>query len=330
VAPSAGPGWSGPSHLLLRPEQLALHIAPTSGAVGAVVTEVQFHGHDTVVDLVIEQPRHQDLVARVAGATALVPGQHVWVGVEGTGRAWPVDPDASAPETLWASAGNTDTTTRRRPPPVPPGSREPAHARREPIRPSSGARRAGRPGERRRRGRLVVIGAVFVVGGLVVAKLAGGNPSSSTAVGAIVFHVDLETTGRVHLSDHFTDSTTAKGVASCAAAGSDGDQPKVAPHTWFVPTAPFTNTAEIEVGTIARGYHGPGVYPQSALTVGNGVIGIGQEDYNVASPYATSSMTVNADGSGVVRFAHAPGDDDTPGPGFTGGISGTLTWTCSS
>ena len=116
VAPSAGAGWSGPSHLLLRPEQLALHIAPTNGAVGAVVTEVQFHGHDTVVDLVIEQPRHQDLVARVAGATALVPGQHVWVAVEGTGRAWPVDPaDASAPETLWASAGNADTTTASTP-----------------------------------------------------------------------------------------------------------------------------------------------------------------------------------------------------------------------
>jgi len=172
--------------------------------------------------------------------------------------------------------------------------------------------------------------AVAVAGVLLFLALHGGSSSSPSAVGPVVFHGDVQTTGRVTMSDSFTDTATAKGVSSCAQAAQRGDRPSVGPGIWSVPTPPFDNTVEIEVGTIGRGYHGPGSYPQSALVLGDGVMGIGQEDYNLASPYAKATMSVRADGSGVVTFVHAPGDDDVPGPGFHGGISGTISWTCSS
>jgi hypothetical protein len=41
-------------------------------------------------------------------------------------------------------------------------------------------------------------------------------------------------------------------------------------------------------------------------------------------------MSVNADGSGNVAYAHVPGDDDSPHRGWHGGISGIIAWTCTS
>jgi hypothetical protein len=174
----------------------------------------------------------------------------------------------------------------------------------------------------------VVLGGIAFLLFVILRLVTGG--SSASDIGPVVFHVDVKTSGRVRLSDQFVDTTTAKGVASCARAAKGGDRPSVAPGTWVVPTAPFSNTVEIEVGTIARGYHGPGNYSQSVLQLGNGVLGIGVEDYDLVSSYASSAMTVNADGSGTVRFRNAPGDDDRPTAGWHGGITGTISWTCSS
>jgi hypothetical protein len=50
----------------------------------------------------------------------------------------------------------------------------------------------------------------------------------------------------------------------------------------------------------------------------------------VPTPHGTVSMTVDADGSGHVTFTDAPGDDDSPYPGWHGGTSGTIAWTCAS
>jgi len=81
----------GPAQLLLRPEQLALHGEESADAVAAVVVDAQFHGHDTLVELVMDEPGHQALLARVTGDIGFSPGQPVWVEVIGRGRAWSVD-----------------------------------------------------------------------------------------------------------------------------------------------------------------------------------------------------------------------------------------------
>ena len=53
--------------------------------MGAVVVDAQFHGHDTLVDLVVDDAGRQALLARVPGDLVLTPGQPVWVEVVGLG-----------------------------------------------------------------------------------------------------------------------------------------------------------------------------------------------------------------------------------------------------
>ena len=88
---SHGPVADGPAQLLLRPEQLVVHVEQGHDTVGAVVVDAQFHGHDTLVDLVVADADHQALLARVPGTLVLSAGQSVWVGVEGRGRVWSLD-----------------------------------------------------------------------------------------------------------------------------------------------------------------------------------------------------------------------------------------------
>jgi iron(III) transport system ATP-binding protein len=83
------PPPDGQSRLLLRPEQLALHPEPLSDATRATITEVDFHGHDTLAHLKLADAE-ATLIARCRGDLALAPGQDVWVQVVGAGRAWPV------------------------------------------------------------------------------------------------------------------------------------------------------------------------------------------------------------------------------------------------
>jgi hypothetical protein len=120
------------------------------------------------------------------------------------------------------------------------------------------------------------------------------------------------------------------GGPSCARAATHGNRPQMGPNTWLVPTPTLDNPVEIQLGTKARGYHGPGHYPRSAFAQGNGAMDVGPESYDMTSADATASMSVNADGSGSVAFTHVPGDDDNPHRGWHGGISGTIAWTCTS
>lgn len=322
------PEGPAPCQLLLRPEQLVLHSEARPGTVVAVVTDVQFHGHDTLAEIVVEEPSHQELLARVPGSSVLAPGQTVWVGVQGAGRAWALDDgdrglDGSPPVPSISagrsnSRGNAPSAPRQGPEPIGSQSRGDG---------SAAPRRHNRRHRRRMRTLLAVVALALGLG--VTLVLTGGGPSPS-AVGPVAFHARIETTGRVHLSDSFTDTSTAKRVSSCVSAAENGDAPSIAPKAWYAPTPPLGSAVEIEVGTIAQGYRGPGHYPQSAFVLGAGVLAIGSENYNLASTWAKASMTVDADGSGVVNFTHAPGDDDVPGPGWHGGISGTITWTCTS
>jgi hypothetical protein len=172
---------------------------------------------------------------------------------------------------------------------------------------------------------------MFLAGVVLIVVLVLHKGNSASAVGPVVFHANIAITGEITADESFTDKTTAaKKVSSCAQAATDGDRPTMGPRTWVVPTPPLNNTVEIEIGTPTRGYHGPGRYPQSVLAQGNGAMDVGPESYDLTSSDATASMTVNADGSGNVTFTHVPGDDDNPHAGWHGGISGTISWTCTS
>jgi iron(III) transport system ATP-binding protein len=84
-------GVTGPGSLLLRPEQLRLHVDARPDAVSAVVEEIQFHGHDALVRISVggDGPANGGrLYARAPGDLALLPGQLVWVEVLGRGKVW--------------------------------------------------------------------------------------------------------------------------------------------------------------------------------------------------------------------------------------------------
>ncbi len=183
-----------------------------------------------------------------------------------------------------------------------------------------------------KRPRSVKVPAAFVglgVAVLVAVVLSQGG-SSSAVVGPVVFHVTIAVTGDNHVREQFTDKATATNVTSCAEAAAHGNHPQVGPGTWLVPTPTLDNPVEIQIGTSPRGYHGPGRYSQSVLARGNGAMDVGPESYNLTSADATASMTVNGDGSGKVTFTHVPEEDDNPYRGWSGGISGTIAWTCTS
>ncbi len=163
---------------------------------------------------------------------------------------------------------------------------------------------------------------------LVAAVIFRGGGSAST-VGPVVFHADVVFTGEHHGQERFTDRTTAKAVSSCAQAAAHGDSPSKGPNVWQVPTPPLDNAVEIDIGTSPRGYRGPGRYVQGALATGDGAMDVGQESYDLTDPDATASVTVDADGSGHVTFAHVPNDEDDPHRGWHGGISGAIEWTCT-
>jgi len=165
---------------------------------------------------------------------------------------------------------------------------------------------------------------------LLAAVLVGQGASSSSTQGPVVFHATITVTGEIRTKESYTDKRTASHLSSCAQAALHGDRPSMAPDTWLVPTPPLDNAVDIEVGTPARGYHGPGDYPQGVLAQGNGAMDAGPESYDVTSADATTSMYVNTDGSGSVTFTHAPGDDDSPHRGWHGAISGTIAWTCTT
>ncbi len=329
-----GPVADGPAQLLLRPEQLALHLEMRNAAVGAVVVDAQFHGHDTLVDVMIEDPHRQALLARVPGDLVLAPGQQVWVEVQGLGRVLSAEGyDVSVKPSLWipdppAAPGHRSV--------VPRFSGEGFSGEGRDFESSGiGGERLGKskgPTPHRRRYLRVIVGLVSLTVAVVVALLLLNGGSSPSAIGPVVFHGSISITGEIHFSEQFTDPTTAKGERSCTSVAKKGDQP---PNTWQVPAPPlttaaaFASDADVEIGTSTGGYHGPGRYPQSGLGKGDASMEI-TETYFFWDPDATVSMTVRSDGSGAVTFSHVPSDDDRPTRGWHGGIAGTIAWTCTS
>jgi iron(III) transport system ATP-binding protein len=83
------PEPDGPARLLLRPEQLTLHLKATDEAVRASVIELRYHGHEGLAHLMLHRPGGETVLARVSGELVLEQGQAVWVQVIGPARAWP-------------------------------------------------------------------------------------------------------------------------------------------------------------------------------------------------------------------------------------------------
>jgi iron(III) transport system ATP-binding protein len=328
----------GPAQLLLRPEQLVLHLERGHDMVGAVVVDSQFHGHDTMVDLVVDDPTGQALLARVPGDLVLTPGQPVWIEVQGPGRVWSLDGHGAhhhdrhgahhrdghgAHHAERGARSVAEAESLWLPPPDPPAPSAPRVGA-----PGASGPRVAAPPRRRHRKVPIVLLAIGVAVLVAALLMRGGN--NAAAVGPVVFHATLTVSGEIHAQENFTDKTTATKVSSCAQAATQGDRPQMGRNTWLVPTPTVNNPVEIEIGTKAGGYRGPGTYSQGAMAQGNGAMDVGPESYDLVSSDATASMTVNADGSGAVTFTHVPGDDDNPHAGWHGGITGSIAWTCTS
>jgi iron(III) transport system ATP-binding protein len=88
VAPRDAGAGEGSVQLLLRPEQVDLHVEPEDGRVKATVVEMQYHGHDALVRVAVDAPGTPAFSARVPGDLALSQGQPVWITLRGPGRVW--------------------------------------------------------------------------------------------------------------------------------------------------------------------------------------------------------------------------------------------------
>jgi iron(III) transport system ATP-binding protein len=75
--------------LLLRPEHLAITVAPTDDSAPATVISVSYQGSTSELRLQLHDDEATMLVAEVAGREQITPGQTVWVHSTQAGVAWP-------------------------------------------------------------------------------------------------------------------------------------------------------------------------------------------------------------------------------------------------
>jgi iron(III) transport system ATP-binding protein len=73
--------------VLLRPEQLRLHLAAADGAVPATLERLYYQGHEALAHVRLEREGEPLVIARVPGAFSAAAGARVWVEVTGAGRA---------------------------------------------------------------------------------------------------------------------------------------------------------------------------------------------------------------------------------------------------
>jgi iron(III) transport system ATP-binding protein len=93
VANGHRPAVTGRARLMLRPEQLRVHLSQRESLAVATVIEVRYHGHDALAELRLDAAVDTCLLAHIPGALELAPGQTVWVEVIGAARAW-AEPEA--------------------------------------------------------------------------------------------------------------------------------------------------------------------------------------------------------------------------------------------
>jgi iron(III) transport system ATP-binding protein len=80
---------SGPAVVLIRPEQITIGPDVPGEAVGRVL-HAEFHGHDSVIEVVSETPLLAGIIrVRVQGAPSVEPNARVGLSATGEARAWP-------------------------------------------------------------------------------------------------------------------------------------------------------------------------------------------------------------------------------------------------
>jgi iron(III) transport system ATP-binding protein len=89
------PAVTGRARLMLRPEQLRVHLSPTESLTAGTVVEVRYHGHDALAELRLDDAPDTRLLAHIPGELELARGQAVWVEVVGTGRVWAEPPPSN-------------------------------------------------------------------------------------------------------------------------------------------------------------------------------------------------------------------------------------------
>jgi iron(III) transport system ATP-binding protein len=82
------PAVAGRARLMLRPEQLRVHLSHGESLAAATVVDVRYHGHDALAELRLDDAPDARLLAHIPGELELARGQVVWVEVVGAGRTW--------------------------------------------------------------------------------------------------------------------------------------------------------------------------------------------------------------------------------------------------
>ena len=295
-----GPMVDGPAHLLLRPEQLVLHVERGARTVVAV-------GRRRAVPRARHLGGPRDRRSRPSGAAGsgarrprAQPGQPVWVEVRGRGRVWSIDDHGriASPGSVESRGGEgADASLWMRPDPLEPG---PAW---DLVVPGPApAPRGGRRGPPRRRGRLVGAAVVVVGAAVLAAVLLLGGGSSPSAVGPVVFHGSIASSGEFHTHETFTDASTAKKARRVPRPPPMAIGRRRAPTPGSCPRPPQQHRrAQDRDGAQGLPRTGP-LRTECALT---GQRGDGRRPRVLRpdEPRCTASLTVDADGSGL---SHSP------------------------
>jgi hypothetical protein len=88
---------SGRARVMLRPEQLRVHLSHTEALAVATVIEVRYHGHDALAELRLDDAPDTHVLVLTPGELELARGQAVWVEVIGAVRAWAGAPPIAGP-----------------------------------------------------------------------------------------------------------------------------------------------------------------------------------------------------------------------------------------
>jgi hypothetical protein len=148
---------------------------------------------------------------------------------------------------------------------------------------------------------------------------AAPSAAISSSAGGIVFSGVIKFTGGTPVQGSFTDSDTGSSETSCSGYATGG-----APFQsgWIGPDPNGASVGGVAVTVsphvVFKDFHGPGTYMTTSFL-----------DIEVGSAkYASTSATIviNADSSGSLTFADAPGGS----PGSGASESGTMTWTCAA
>jgi hypothetical protein len=161
-----------------------------------------------------------------------------------------------------------------------------------------------------------------------------GSPANATTsagpsgpvIGAITLRGTVSVHGAVTEQMPFTyylAKTTQ--ISSCAEVGSNGTGAPPGLKPQFTAPTPAAGSAIYIVAAVVP-YSGPGSYGHAALLAGGGTdIHVGSAMYNALAPNGTATVTVSANGSGMLTFTGAT--QVSPGKPT---LSGSVTWTCSS